>query len=254
MVAGTHHAYLKTDSPLVILLAYPQLGENIGAVARAMLNFGVTTLRLINPRDGWPNPQAFAPAAGAEFILEKAKTFLTLEAAVSDLQVLYATTVRPRELIKPVYDLRTAAPLISDQYQLKGLKIGILFGSERTGLTNEDISLSNAMITIPLNPGFSSLNLAQAVLLVLYELSSYSSKNTAPFLKTDEQPCIRSVLTAFLQYLSEELKDCAPTPQHHKKMWISLKSLFYRHPFTQQEIQTLFTMVKNLARKKHNSY
>ena len=158
---------LATAAPAVILVS-PQLGENIGMVARAMANCGLTDLRLVAPRDGWPNPKAEAAASGATVILEDARIYPDCAAAIADLQFLYATSTRPRGLIKPVAEPRDAAARLRG-LERDGVATGILFGPERSGLANDDLALADAVVTVPLNPGFSSLNLAQAVLILGYE-------------------------------------------------------------------------------------
>src|SRR3569833_1917526 len=152
----------------VVILVEPQLGENIGMAARAMGNFALSRLRLVKPRDGWPNIAAQRAAAGADHILEKVELFDTVEEAVADLDLLFATTARPHDQAKPVVGPEAAAAEIAG-HVAPGGRCGILFGRERWGLTTEEVGLSNRIITFPVNPGFASLNLAQAVLLVGYE-------------------------------------------------------------------------------------
>lgn len=151
--------------PPVIVLVRPQLGENIGKAARAMLNFGLTEMRLVSPRDGWPNPAAGPAASGADVVLERAQTFDTTAEAVADCGHVYATTVRKRGVTKPVLTPEAAAREI---WARPG-RSAILFGPERSGLETEDVALARAIITVPINPEFGSLNLAQAVILVAYE-------------------------------------------------------------------------------------
>lgn len=155
----------------VVILVRPQMGENIGAAARAMLNFGLTELRLVAPRDGWPNPRAVAMAAGAEGpVLDPAQVFPTLAEALFDIEFAYATTARGRELDKPVL---TPAQVMADAHQRidVGGRVALIFGPERAGLENDDIARANAIMTVPVNPQFASLNLGQAVLLAGYEWS-----------------------------------------------------------------------------------
>ncbi|QFT77795.1 RNA methyltransferase [Erythrobacter sp. THAF29] len=151
----------------VIVLVRPQLGENIGKAARAMLNFGLSEMRLVKPRDGWPNPSAGPAAAGADFILDNAKVFETTAEAVADCQHIYATTVRKRGVTKPVVGPDEAARLMHTK---KG-RHAILFGREASGLETEDVALARHILTVPINPEFGSLNLAQAVILAAYEWS-----------------------------------------------------------------------------------
>src|SRR3954469_14375888 len=156
-----------TVAPTIILVR-PQLGENIGMAARAMLNCGLSSLRLVAPRDGWPNPKAERAASGADVVLDKAKVFDTVEAAVVGLGRVVATTARNRELSQRIVTPRRAAAEMRG-WAAQGDKVGILFGPERTGLTNDDMVQADTALAIPLNPQFSSLNIAQAVLLVAYE-------------------------------------------------------------------------------------
>ncbi|WAT18276.1 RNA methyltransferase [Aurantiacibacter sp. MUD11] len=161
-------ATADTPSPVIVLVR-PQLGENIGKAARAMLNFGLTEMRLVAPRDGWPNPSAGPAAAGADVVLERAQVFDTTAAAVADCAHVYATTVRKRGVTKPVQTPEEAARDIPRQAG----RSAILFGPERSGLETEDVALARTIITAPINPEFGSLNLAQAVILVAYELSKH---------------------------------------------------------------------------------
>jgi tRNA/rRNA methyltransferase len=151
----------------VIVLVRPQLGENIGKAARAMLNFGLTELRLVAPRDGWPNPSAGPAASGADIVLEKATVFDTTAEAVADCAHVYATTVRKRGVTKPVLTPEEAAR----EMRTGAGRSAILFGAERSGLDTEDVALARAIVTVPINPEFGSLNLAQAVILLAYEWS-----------------------------------------------------------------------------------
>ncbi|MFO6429687.1 RNA methyltransferase [Erythrobacter sp. W302b] len=151
----------------VIVLVRPQLGENIGKAARAMLNFGLTELRLVSPRDGWPNPSAGPAASGADIVLEQAKVYATTAEAVADCAHVHATTVRKRGVTKPVIGADEAGRLVHTQAG----RHAIIFGPERSGLETEDVALARNILTIPINPEFGSLNLAQAVILVAYEWS-----------------------------------------------------------------------------------
>lgn len=168
-------ARVKADPPLIVLVR-PQLGENIGKAARAMLNFGLAEMRLVSPRDGWPNPSAGPAAAGADEVLANAKVFATTAEAVADCANVYATTVRKRGVSKPVVTPEEAARAI---HQQPG-RSAILFGPERSGLEAEDVALARAILTVPINPEFGSLNLAQAVILVAYEWSKQSAAVRSP--------------------------------------------------------------------------
>ena len=151
----------------VIVLVRPQLAENIGKAARAMLNFGLTELRLVAPRDGWPNAAALPASSGADRVIEDAKLYATLADAIADCPHVYATTVRKRGVTKPVLTPQAAAAEID---AAPG-RAAILFGAERSGLDSDDVAVARAIITVPINPEFGSLNLAQAVILVAYEWS-----------------------------------------------------------------------------------
>lgn len=160
-----------TDAPVIVLIR-PQLGENIGKAARAMLNFGLAEMRLVAPRDGWPNPSAGPAAAGADEVLEQAQVFDTLADAVADCANVYATTVRKRGMTKPVVTPEQAAREI----HVSAGRSALVFGPERSGLETEDVALARAILTVPVNPDFGSLNLAQAVVLCAYEWSKASGR------------------------------------------------------------------------------
>ena len=189
------------DSQPVIVLVRPQLGENIGKAARAMLNFGLTEMRLVSPRDGWPNPSAGPAAAGADVVLERAQVYETTAEAVADCAHVYATTVRKRGVTKPVQTPEEAARDIPRQSG----RSAILFGPERSGLETEDVALARTIITAPINPEFGSLNLAQAVILVAYELS----KNANLVMPTQEEllpPAPQDELDGLIAHLERMLE------------------------------------------------
>lgn len=164
-----------------IVLVRPQLGENIGKAARAMLNFGLTDLRLVAPRDGWPNPDAGPAASGADVVLANAQVFQTLAEAVADCSQVIATTVRRRDLIKPVVDPAGAAALVHAE---KG-RSAYIFGAERSGLSSDDVALARTVLTVPINPEFGSLNLAQAVIIAAYEWSKSTDLAQPPLSPLD---------------------------------------------------------------------
>lgn len=157
---------VEASKPIIVLVR-PQLGENIGKAARAMLNFGLAEMRIVNPRDGWPNPSAGPAAAGADMVLDQAKIFATTAEAVADCEHVYATTVRKRGVTKPVVGADGAAQLMHANTG----RHAVLFGREASGLETEDVALARHILTVPINPEFGSLNLAQAVILVAYEWS-----------------------------------------------------------------------------------
>ena len=154
---------MVTSSSPIIILVQPQIGENIGMAARAMYNGGLTKLRLVNPKETWPNPKAVKPAAGAQVILDDVEVYDTLEEAIADLNFVLATSARPRDMTKHVYSAEGAIKAIQHD-----MKVGFLFGPERTGLSNDDLSRADGIIEIPMNPDYTSLNLAQAVLIISY--------------------------------------------------------------------------------------
>jgi tRNA/rRNA methyltransferase len=155
----------------VIVLVRPQLGQNIGKAARAMLNFGLTEMRLVAPRDGWPNPDAGPAASGADLVLEHAQVFATVQEAIADCSIVFASTVRRRDLVMPV----VGPSEMADTVAASGQRSAILFGPERSGLETEEVALAQAIVTVPINPDFASLNLAQAVILLAYEWSKRSA-------------------------------------------------------------------------------
>ena len=188
--------------PPVIVLVRPQLGENIGKAARAMLNFGLTEMRLVEPRDGWPNPSAGPAASGADEVLANARVFASTAAAVADCANVYATTVRKRGVTKPVVTPEAAALEIRSQPG----RSAILFGPERSGLETEDVALARTILTVPINPAFGSLNLAQAVILVAYEWSKPSAAVVARPLEDLLPPAPQEELEGLLAHFEALLE------------------------------------------------
>ena len=239
---------VQNNRPVVILVE-PQLGENIGAVARAMLNCGLRELRLVRPRDGWPNPTAEAMASGAIEVLKSAEVFEQTEDAVWDLNRLFATTARQRDLAKKVVTPKEAAKLFFDS-KFAGDNIGFLFGPERSGLVNDDIALADYVINVPLNPEFSSLNLAQAVLLVGYEWFQAGLMQTIGSRKwgNSELSTIEE-REYFYKRLEKHLdeagflypEELAPT------ICRNLRAMFNKATLTNQEIRTLHGIVTALS-------
>jgi tRNA/rRNA methyltransferase len=233
----------------VVVLVEPQLGENIGMAARAMGNFGLTRLRLVKPRDGWPNISAQRAAAGADHILEGAKLFETVEAAVADLDLLFATTARAHDQAKPVVGPATAAREIAAHLSGGG-RAGILFGRERWGLTNEEVARANRIITFPVNPGFASLNLAQAVLLMGYEWFKLSAEDTLPFAMPERSPrASQHQIGAFFDNLVRELDKVEFLRPAEKRdtMLVNLRNIFTRMEPTKQDMHTLHGVVMAIA-------
>jgi tRNA/rRNA methyltransferase len=243
-----------TDEPgPVIVMVRPQLGENIGMAARAMLNCGLSTLRLVSPRDGWPSDRAQRAASGADVVLEKAEVFETVGEAVADLEHVVATTARNRELVQRIVTARQAA---SDMrgWIAKGRKVGILFGPERTGLENEDMVHADTALSIPLNPQFSSLNVAQAVLLVAYEWAT-AGDETPPERMADHatRPATKEELQTLFAHLERALDESGFL--RHKAMRpamvLNLRALLQRAAMTEQEARTFHGVIKFLSKHKH---
>jgi tRNA/rRNA methyltransferase len=248
-MAGTNKRRSETaaEGPVVILVG-PQLGENIGAAARAMLNAGLTQMRLVNPRDGWPNEKAVAAAAGAEAVLDEARLFDSTAGAVGDLTRVYAATARHREMIKPVVTARQAAVELRAAVGREE-RVGLMFGPERAGLTNDDLTLADTLITVPLNPGFSSLNLAQAVLILSYEWFQAGDETAARRLVTNAtRPGTREELFNFFAHLEAALDEVGyfKTAEKRPAMVRTIRNLFARADLTEQEIRTLHGIVKEL--------
>ena len=225
------------------------MGENIGAAARAMANFGLEDLRLVSPRDGWPNARAIDMASGAFEHMPQPQVFEGLKDAIADLHFTYATTARRRDLMKPVFTPGAAA---KDVYNRAEQQIGFVFGPERTGLTNDDLSLCSAAITIPTNPDFSSLNLAQSVLLMAYEW--HKGLDDTPERTSDmgdSFPVEQDKLDEFLIRLEGELntagffKDAGLKPTMKR----NIRNIFTRSELTDQEVRTLHGIISSLIRK-----
>lgn len=237
----------------VIVLSHPQLGENIGAAARAMANFGLSDLRLVAPRDGWPNKKAEAMAAGATGILDKARVFAAAREAISELELVYATTARERGTTKEVLTPAEAARRLRAA-SLRGEKTGIVFGNERAGLDNEEISLCDAVITIP-TADFASLNLGQAVLLNAYEW--FRASDATPPARIEHGPIhrkpTREELFQLFAHLERELQASGflYPPEKHGTMVRAIRATIHRARLTYQEVQTLRGMIVALARGKH---
>lgn len=250
-MAGTDHARSVAGSGPAIVLVEPQLGENIGACARAMLNCGLTDLRLVNPRDGWPNPAAEAMAAGAIQVLEFARVYSTTAEACADLTYVLATTARPRGVTKEALVPRAAAAQLRRRVDA-GQPAGVLFGPERAGLVNEDVTLADAVITVPLNPGFSSLTLAQAVLLVGYEWFQSGDETPDVQMMSESPPAPVETREFFFTRLEAELDDAGFFyPEHlEPTMKRNLRTLFTRAGMSDQEVQSLHGVIKALTGQK----
>jgi tRNA/rRNA methyltransferase len=248
--AGTDKTKPWTDRPgPVVVLVEPQLGDNIGAAARAMANFALSRLRLVKPRDGWPNPRAWVAASGADRILDEARLFDSVEAAIADCTFVLATTARAHDQAKPVVGPEDAARLMAPRIAA-GETIGVLFGRERYGLENTEVALADRIVTLPVNPAFASLNLAQAVLVIAYEWSKLASGGALPFTmpaKSDAAP--REQLHAFFAMLERELHrvEFLRPPEKCETMLINLRNIFHRMAPTRQDIQTLHGAIMAIA-------
>ncbi len=241
-----------TDQPTFVLVR-PQMGENIGAAARAMLNFGLARMRLVDPRDGWPSPKAVAMASGAAGrVLDHAGVFATTPDAVGDAAFVFATTARGRDLTKPIVTperaMEQARTLIAS-----GQKVAFLFGPERTGLENDDIALANAIISIPVNPEFPSLNLAQAVLLCAYEWQRQGSDTPPEVLALGRTERASALEVKHLADHYEERLEAAgfffPATKA-EGMKLNLRNLWSRMPLTRADVQTLHGALRQLLRRR----
>src|ERR1700761_4737671 len=242
-------AGLELEGPAIILVE-PQLGENIGMAARAMGNFALTRLRIVKPRDGWPNIAAQRAAAGADHILDHAELFDTVEAAVADLTLLFATTARAHDQAKPVVGPEGAAKEIVRHLASGGGGAGILFGRERAGLMNEEVALANRIITYPVNPGFASLNLAQAVLLMGYEWFKHAAGGELPFAMPERsERASQHQMDAFFDNLVRELDrvEFLRPAEKRDTMLVNLRNIFTRMDPTKQDMHTLHGVVMAIA-------
>ena len=231
----------------VIVLVRPQLGENIGKAARAMLNFGLTELRLVAPRDGWPNPSAGPAASGADVVLERAQVFETVAEAVADCAQVYATTVRKRGVTKPVATPEEAAREI---HTAPG-RSAILFGPERSGLESDDVALARTIVTVPINPQFGSLNLAQAVILVAYEWSK-GVDLVQPTEEVLDPPAPQEELEAMIGHLDMllEAKGYYYPADRVTTTKRTVRSMLTKPAWTSQEVRTMRGVLSALEGKK----
>src|SRR6476619_6465269 len=249
-MSGTDRTKTGIDvvGPTVILVE-PQLGENIGMAARAMGNFALTRLRIVNPRDGWPNVAAQRASAGADHILERAELFETVQAAVADLDLLFATTARAHDQAKPVVAPEAAAREITSHIAGGG-QAGILFGRERYGLQNEEVALATRIITFPVNPGFASLNLSQAVLLIGYEWFKLATEGALPFAMPERsERASQHQMQAFFDNLVRELDraEFLRPAEKRETMLVNLRNIFTRMEPTKQDMHTLHGVIMAIA-------
>jgi tRNA/rRNA methyltransferase len=249
-MSGTDKTKPQTDlaGPVVILVE-PQLGENIGMAARAMGNFALTRLRIVKPRDGWPNVSAQRAAAGADHILDKVELFDTVEQAVADCTLLFATTARAHDQAKPVIGPQQAAREIVGEIAAAG-QVGLLFGRERAGLLNEEVALSDYIVTFPVNPAFASLNLAQAVLLLGYEWFKLATADALPFAMPERsERASQHQMQAFFDNLVRELDrvEFLRPAEKRETMLVNLRNIFSRMEPTRQDMHTLHGVVMAIA-------
>lgn len=242
----------KTTPQPAMVLVRPQMGENIGGAARAMWNFGLDRLRLVSPRDGWPNQKAIAMSSGAGRLLEEAQLYDDVAEAVGDCHYVFATTARRRELTKPVFTPERAMEIAREKIA-EGQKVGVLFGPERAGLENDDISIANAIISVPVNPLYASLNLAQCVLLVSYEWGRQSLGSTP---ETVEMGGTEWASTIEVEKLAEHFEERLDTagfffPETKAEgMKTNLRNLWSRLPLTRADVQMMHGMMRQMVRWK----
>ncbi|HBO58742.1 MAG TPA: RNA methyltransferase [Alphaproteobacteria bacterium] len=234
----------------VFILVRPQLAENVGTAARAMMNCAIAEMRLVDPDEDPLCSRAIAASSGADEILRNAKIFKTVEEAVADLQKVYATTGRPRDMIKPVFTGQGMAKDIQNQ-QSRGVKCGVMFGPERTGLENEDVAYADAIVNIPLNPKHCSLNLAQAVLLTGYEIFRLTDSTAEEYLAAPNTvPADKTELEHLFTHLEDELEQVGyfRSPEKKPRMMRNLRSIFSRANLTSQDVRTLHGVITDLRR------
>jgi tRNA/rRNA methyltransferase len=232
------------NAPAIVLVR-PQLGENIGKAARAMLNFGLTDMRLVSPRDGWPNPSAGPAASGADIVLERARVFETVADAVADCPFVYATTVRKRGLVIPVVTPEQAASEMRTQAGASA----ILFGAERSGLETEEVAVAQKILTVPVNPDFRSLNLAQAVILVAYEWSKQSELAVPTESDPAEPRAMQAQLEGLIGQLDEALEQAGYyfPPDRTPATRNTMRTILSKAGWSNREIQALRGMLRALV-------
>ena len=238
-----------SELPPCIILDKPQMAENIGAVARAMANFGLSDLRLVNPRDGWPQERAWASASGAEWPLNAARVYDRVEDAIADLHLVYATTARPRELQLPVLTPRVAMGGLLGEVRA-GQRTGLLFGGERAGLETADIALCQAVVTLPIDPRFRSLNLAQAVIILAYEWRMTLETGAPSIFRDAPPPADGAAMLGLYEHFEREL-DAAGffhPPEKKPSMVQNLRAALGRARMSDQEVRTFRGVVTALSR------
>jgi len=240
-------AKIAANSPCVILVE-PRLAENLGTTSRAMRNCALTDLRLVDPKVDWLSEKALAAASGGERILERAQKFATFADAIADLERVYATTARRREMVKPIFTAKGAAADLRGHADA-GKKLGIVFGRERHGLTSEEVAHCDAIIEIPMNPEHSSLNLAQAVLVVAYEWfqAGYDGPQAAMTFNRTQPAAKKDIMDLFV-HLERELVECGflRDPERNELMVINIRNMLQRAELTEQEVRTFHGIIKEL--------
>ena len=248
-MAGTDRRQTLIAEGPAIVLVNPQMGENIGATARAMANFGLVDLRLVNPRDGWPNQAATANAAKATHVIEATRIFATLEDAVADLHFVFATTARQRGMLKPVRGPREAAATLRERHGV-GQNTGILFGRERWGLESSEILLADEIVTFPVNPAYASLNVAQAVLLMAYEWMA-GDKPKLPIAAPETRPASKADMRGLYDHLEDALDVAGYFFPESKRARLTenVRVIFQKAELSEQEVHALRGMIAALERK-----
>lgn len=234
-----------------MILIEPQLGENIGAVARAMLNFGLAEMAIVNPRDGWPNEKAIAMASGAAVVLDRARLAATTTQALAGFNYVLAMTARPRESLLPVFDPRAAAAETKERID-RGERCAVMLGAERAGLSNEDVACADGVISIPVNPAFASLNIAQAAVVFAYEWAIADGRAPAPADLAVAPQATKEQFEGFIGQLFDAL-DAARyfyPPEKRETMQRKLRTAFARAGLTEGEVRTLRGVVKALGAKQ----
>lgn len=231
------------------VLIRPQMGENIGAAARGMWNFGLDLMRIVDPRDGWPNQRAVALASGAGRLLDEAMVVETTADAIADATFVYATTARPRDLTKPVMTPEEAMADAAIRIK-RGEKVAVMFGPERTGMENDDIALANAIVTVPVNPEFPSLNLGQCVLLMSYEWTRATQKAEGYVEMAGSYWATSREVQALADHYEDRMSDAGFFFPEHKadSMKLNLRNLWSRMPLTRTDVQMLHGMMRQMVR------
>ena len=250
-MAGTDRSIpLQFDPSPAVILCEPQLGENIGTAARAMANFGLWDLRIVNPRDGWPNERARAAASRADHVIDRVRVFDTLAEAIADLTLVFATTARKRELAHEVIGPNEAARRLVP-HVASGEAAGLVFGREKWGLYNEEVALCNAIVTLPVDPSFASLNIAQAVLVLAYEWRRENTEARLPFATPEAAPAKMENLIGMYEQLEGALDRSGffKTPDKKPTFIANMRTMLGKAGFSEQEVRTLRGIIASLDRR-----